>query len=437
MPAAEAVEAAARPPRHVYVHIPFCRAKCDYCAFCSCDIETLSSDGRGLDDLFDRFVDAVRAEWAAERHALGIRSLHTLYLGGGTPSLLGVERLERLLRAFQPLLTSRAEVTVETNPEDVDERYAAWAAERRVRVSLGVQSFLEHTRRALGRTTRSDPAAAFRRLRAAGCENVGVDLIFGVPAQTIADVGSDLVAVAALGPDHVSWYELDVVAGTPLGRRLLATSDTRASDTPASDDLACDAPASGEPARDDLASGAPASHEAASGEPASGCLPAVADADVGARMYELVIDGLARLGYSWYEVSNFARPQRRCRHNGAVWRGEDYLGLGPSAVSTLCDVRRRDGDDLDAYLACADGAPPPRREERLDAPTRLRERLYLAARTGTPVSAAEMEPVLDCNAVDEMAAAGFVSRRGGTLAVTRKGRHVADAVCVRLFRAFC
>ena len=155
-----------------------------------------------------------------------------LYLGGGTPSLLGPDRLERLLELFRPQLTPHAEVTVETNPEDVDDGYAAWAAAapvagaagaaRGIRISLGAQSFSPALRAVLGRTAAADPAAAYRRLRRAGVANVGLDLIHGIPGQTPELLGADIAGVVELRPDHVSWYELDVIEGTALAGRLTA-----------------------------------------------------------------------------------------------------------------------------------------------------------------------------------------------------------------------
>ena len=186
-------------------------------------------------------------------------------------------------------------------------------------------------------------------------------------------------------------------------------------------------------------------------------------------MYRRVVRGLERLGYRWYEVSNFATPGKRCRHNSAVWRGEDYLGLGPGAVSTLGDRRRHNVPDLGAYLAApasgdgpgsprrspvrpvggeavvAAGSPrrsrppasPPRETELITPEERARERLYLAARTGAATPLRDVQEALDSRAIGPLRQAGFVRVTGGTLQVTRKGRYVADEVCVRLFRSSC
>lgn len=374
--------------RHVYVHVPFCRAKCDYCDFASTAVGD-APDGA----LLDGFVSGVAAEWERERAAHDVRRLHTLYLGGGTPSLLGPDRLERLLELFRPQLTPHAEVTVETNPEDVDEAFAAWAAAAPVargrgaacglRVSLGVQSFAPALREALGRRAQADPAEAFERLRRAGVANLSLDLIQGIPGQTAGGLEADIAAVLALHPEHVSWYELGLVPGTPLAAR---TGDSR-------------------------------------------------DEDDGAVLFRRVVRALARAGYDWYEVSNFALAGRRARHNLAYWRTRPYLGLGPGAVSTVGAKRWTNVAGTAAWAsALVAGASPPRDVEELGASTRARERLLLAARCGDPVPLAELAAILDLRAAGPLAAAGLVSLHSGTIRVTRKGRYVAGAVCVRLFR---
>lgn len=389
-PASAASSAAfSGPVRHVYVHVPFCRAKCDYCDFASAPVGDAPDPGE-----LDHFVAGVAAEWERVRAAHGVRRLHTLYLGGGTPSLLGPDRLERLLELFRPQLTPHAEITVEANPEDVDEAFAAWAAAapvaggagatRGLRVSLGVQSFAPALREALGRRAQADPAEAFGRLRRAGVANLSLDLIQGIPGQTAAGLEADIAATLDLRPAHISWYELGLAAGTPLAAR---TADSR-------------------------------------------------DEDVGAAFYRRIVRALARAGYDWYEVSNFALPGRKARHNLAYWRARPYLGLGPGAVSTVGARRWTNVADPAAWAsALAAGASPPREVEDLGAATRARERLLLSARCGECVPLSEVVAILDSDAAAHLAAAGLVALHSGTIRVTRKGRYVAGAVCVRLFRA--
>jgi oxygen-independent coproporphyrinogen-3 oxidase len=394
------------PVRHVYVHVPFCRVRCDYCDFASTAVGDAPDPG-----LLDAYVDGIAAEWELEAAAMAaagiddfagaddsaaaapaLGRLHTLYVGGGTPSLLGPDRLARQLELFRPRLTPAAEVTVEVNPEDAS-GLAAWVGESGVRVSLGVQSFSEELRGVLGRRAEADPAGAFAALRAAGAGNISIDLIHGIPGQTAELLEQDIAAAVALRPEHVSWYELDVVEGTMLaGRLALSGLDPTA-------------------------------------------MPAGANDDVRAAGYRRVVRALAAAGYDWYEVSNFALPGRRARHNVAYWRARPYLGLGPGAVSTVGARRWRNEPDAAAWAAAlAAGRRPLRDEERLGAGTRRRERLMLAARCGLAVPLADLGDALDLHTARSLAAAGLVSLHSGTIRVTRKGRYVANEVCVRLFR---
>ena len=482
------------PVQHVYVHVPFCRARCDYCDFASAAVGDAPDPG-----LLDAYVDGVAAEWMLEArspaedgaaaHSGGARPglgrLHTLYFGGGTPSLLGPERLERLLELFRPRLTPHAEVTVEVNPEDVDDAFATWAAAapvaggagpaRGLRLSLGVQSLAPRLREALGRRAQADPAGAFRRLRSAGVANLSVDLIQGIPGQSMADLEADVGAVLELAPDHISWYELTLARGTPLAGRLQGTGAGAGDEAQVGDESAgktvhdsadviacpgkrgkggvtCGAPRGTEfgtefDAESDAESGvegaaigaAPAEREVVGVRQLPAAAAGTAGDDEGedarADLYERIVSALSAAGYDWYEVSSFALPGRRARHNVAYWRARPYIGLGPGAVSTVGHRRWRNEPDPAAWAAAlAAGRRPPREQEWLDDDTSRRERLMLAARCGLSVPLAELGESLDLQAAGSLAAAGLVSLHSGTIRVTRKGRHVANEVCVRLFR---
>jgi len=386
------MEAFAGPVRHVYIHVPFCTARCDYCDFEAEPVGAAGPAEPAVAALFERYVAAVGAEWERERAACDVRRVASLYLGGGTPALLGPARLERIVAGFDGHLTPRAEMTVETNPDEADAAFAAWAATRGVRVSLGVQSFDPMLRAALGRRPAADPAAATRRLRTAGVRDLSIDLMHGIPGQTTSDLDADLGMVDDLAPDHVSWYELDVSAGTPLARRLRGGHGPRP--------------------------------------------PARAGEDERAAQHRHVVSGLECRGYRWYEVSNFARPGRQARHNVAYWRARPYLGLGPGAVSTVGRRRWRNAPGAAAYgEALAADRLPHRHVETLDATTLARERLMLAARCGLAVPIDEVAAAIDAAALAPLGAAGLLSLHSGTIRVTRKGRYVANEVCVRLFRA--
>ena len=391
------------PVRHVYVHVPFCRRHCDYCDFYS---EVAAGVGEAEEARLDAYVDALLEEWRREAARLVVRRVETVYVGGGTPALLGTKRLERLLAAFDGCLTPSAEVTVETNPDEVDDAFAAWAAGRRLRVSLGVQSFAPRLRATLGRRPQADPAATARRLRAAGVGELSVDLILAIPGQTAADVEADLAAVAELSPEHVSWYELDVVPGTALGDRLAAPTGDGAPLAAGEDGT-----------RVDVGLSRP-------------------DDDTRATFFRRIVHGLGAQGLRWYEVSNFARPGHRSRHNGAYWRARPYVGLGAAAVSTVGRRRWRNAPKAAAYVAdLAAGRSPHRETETLDDAILARERLLLAARSGLAVPLAEVDAAVDRDALAPLAEAGLLSLHSGTIRVTRKGRYLANGVCVRLFRA--
>lgn len=353
---------------HLYVHLPFCASRCGYCAFV---VEV------GREDAGDAYLDAVLAELDRERAVLG--ALDTVYLGGGTPTLMGAERLSRLLGAIAPMLAPGAEVTVEANPETMDDALAAALAGAGVtRVSLGAQSSRPHLLEVLDRRARpGDAVRAARAVRAAGIPRLSMDLMLAVPGQSPDDLAADLEWVVAQGPDHVSWYELEFKEGSAIARGPHAPPD---------DDLAAD-------------------------------------------LYEQAVEGLEAAGYRWYELANFARPGAECRHSLAYWHARDYLGLGVGAVSTMGGQRRRNAPGLDRYIAAlADGGEPPRTREDVDSDTRRRERWMLGTRLDEPLDIAWAGEPDNPAALDALAARGLLERREGTVILTRRGRLLQNAV---------
>ncbi len=353
---------------HLYVHLPFCAARCGYCAFV---VEV------GREDARDAYLGAVLAEIERERHVLG--PLETVYLGGGTPTLMGADRLAALLGAIRPLLAPGAEVSVEANPETVD----AGLLDRLVnagvtRVSLGAQSTRAHLLQVLDRRARPDDVErAAEAVREAGIPRLSVDLMLAVPGQSQDDLAADLEWVTGLGPDHVSWYELEFKEGSAIARGPHAPPD---------DDLAAD-------------------------------------------LYEQAIEGLEAAGYRWYELANFARPGAECRHSLAYWHAADYLGVGVGAVSTLGPVRRRNSPGLDRYIAAlAAGGDPPRTAEPVDADTRRRERWMLGTRLDEPLDMGWAGPPDRPAALDALQARGLLEVAHGTVRLTRRGRLLQNAV---------
>jgi oxygen-independent coproporphyrinogen-3 oxidase len=275
-------------PLGIYIHVPFCAARCGYC-----DFNTYVPDGPAIQD---QFVDAALAEIRHARAELGPRPVRSVFVGGGTPSLLGAAALLRLLDGVGDAfgLLPGAEVTSEANPESVDP--AMLRALHRggfTRVSLGMQSAAPHVLRALDRVhTPGRAVAAARQAREAGFDHVSIDLIYGAEGETDADWAATLDAAIAAGPDHLSAYALTVEPGTALAARV------RRGSVPAPDD------------------------------------------GVQAERFRVADARLRAAGLDWYEVSSWARDETsRCRHNIGYWRSDDWWGIGPGAHSHVGGVR--------------------------------------------------------------------------------------------------
>lgn len=354
--------------RHLYAHLPFCASRCGYCAF----VVHVGALGRR-----DAYLRGLLAELERERPALG--PLETVYLGGGTPTLMRPRRLRALMERIGPLLAPGAEVSIEANPETIDRpALRELRAMGVTRLSLGVQSLRPHLLAALDRAATPRQARdAVGCARAAGFEDVSIDLIFGIPGQTPDDLEADLADALALAPDHVSWYELEIKPGSALA--------------------------------------------------GAGAQPV--DEDAGADAYARIVEGLEEAGYRWYETANFARPGHECRHSLAYWGAADYLGIGVGAVSTIAGRRRRNAPGLDGYLrALAAGQEPPRTGEGLDADDRRRERWMLGLRLAEGMDMDWAGPPDRPEALGRLEAAGLLRRDGTTLALTRRGRFVQNAV---------
>jgi oxygen-independent coproporphyrinogen-3 oxidase len=355
--------------RHLYVHVPFCAHRCGYC-----DFVTVT----GREDERARYVAALAAE--VERADV---APETIFVGGGTPSILADRDLARLLAALPPA----AEVTVECNPETVTPAKARVLVEGGVtRVSLGAQSFRPHLLEVLERRARPEQiVAAVRVLRDAGIQSLNLDLIFGVPGQSGADLRADLDALVALGPDHVSAYELEAKPGTRFTHRHGRELERQAE------------------AMEDY--------------------------------YEEVVGALRTAGYRWYETANFCRPGHECRHNLGYWLGHDYLGIGVGAVSTRGLERRRNRPGLRGYLEAVEaGRRPPAEIEVLTPSERGMERLMLGLRLDVPLELNGLAALVDDAACERLADAGMLVRSDGALALTERGRFLANDVVASVLR---
>ena len=366
-------------PRAAYVHVPFCAHHCGYCDF---------AVAAGRDHLIDRYLDALAAELAT----LGApQPVETLFLGGGTPTHLGPAPLERLLAAVTRWLPLRpgGEFSVEGNPGTLDAaRVDVLAAFGVNRVSLGAQSFHPEVLRVLERDHRPADVpravAAVRRRIA----QVSLDLIFGVPGQSPADWEADLHAALALGPDHLSTYGLTYEKGTRLWKQRR---------------------------RGEIRS---------------------LDEEAERAQYELAMDVLAAAGLEHYEISSFARPGRRCRHNQVYWANEAYFGFGMGAARYVGGSRELNTRDLHTYLRRAlAGASPTFQRETLGPEERARETAALQLRRAEGVRRvpfrAQTGFALDDlagPAVARLAALGLLHDDGAGVCLTREGKCVADAV---------
>ncbi len=359
---------------HVYVHLPFCSSRCGYCDF----VTVVGRTGE-----HGRYVAALLAELELEQELLA-PEVASVYLGGGTPTLTEPAALRRLLGA----LPRAVEVTVEANPETVTAELAALLVEQGVdRVSLGAQSFQPQLLAVLERRARpEDVRRAVGLLRAAGIDNVSLDLIYGIPGQGPADLERDLAEALALEPEHVSAYELEAKPGTRFTH----------------------------------------AHGA----------ELVRQAEAMEGYFELVVDRLTEAGYRWYETANFCRAgdrDLRARHNLGYWLGHDYLGLGVGAVSTSSGRRWRNAPSLRGYVeALEHGEPPAREVEELDEDVRAAERLLLGLRLDEPLRLDGLRWAVDPAALARLAARGLVVTDGDALALTRRGRFLGGGVTAEL-----
>ncbi len=393
-------------PVALYVHLPLCVSLCPYCDF----VVYAGRAARGPANRLAELVDALAAEIRMRGAAAPRREpLRSVYLGGGTPSLLTAEQVARLMGAAADAfgITPEAEVTIEVNPgADDSGDLAGFRAAGVNRVSVGAQSLAADELRRLGRRhSPDDVAATVAAARAAGFSSLSLDLLYDVPGQTLESWRRTLQSALALGPDHVSAYALTL--DDPGAEGLSG---------PGGDHLP-------------LQPGARRWRSRALFEQ---------DQERAAAMYELADDLLAGAGLRWYEISNWARPGHASRHNQAYWRGQAWEAVGPGAHAfDGRRTRRWNAARLDAYLAAlAAGRLPPGGSERTDQATAAAEAAILRLRTadGLPANAVRRGGLAD--ALD-WARANGMTEAGPREAVrlSRRGRLIADELFVRILPA--
>lgn len=365
-------------PLGVYVHLPFCPYVCPYCDFAKWPMRVSAAR---------RYLDALYAE-LERRPAVGAE---TLFLGGGTPNAYDAATIAELVGRLRERFGAFAEASIELNPDSVRAGdFEAYAAAGITRLSIGVQSFDPGEIATLGRKhAAADVERAVAAARTAGIESVSLDLMFAIPGQTSDSWDRSLERAIALQPDHVSAYGLTVENGTPYA----------------------------------------AWHRR---EP-----HAFFDDAREARLYAAAIDALQAAGYEHYEISNFARPGHRCRHNANYWANGEYMGLGVGAASYLDGERSVQTKSLDEYVdAALAGDPIPSESERLDGMQRAGEAIMLALRTAQGVGLSEFKERYGVDVVRHYAPVvsrfsdlGLLERAGDRVRLTGRGRFVANDVC--------
>ena len=355
----------------IYVHIPFCASRCSYCDFFS----TLRLSESG-----EPYVNALLAEAALRQTELQGEPIRTLYLGGGTPSQLPLPLLSRLINGLLEQLDLEAveELTVEANPDDVTPEWCRAVSRLGVnRVSMGVQSFEDKILRLIGRRhTAQQAAEAVARLRAAGIDNISIDLIFGLPGQAPESWAASVRQAIDLQPQHISAYGLTYEEGTRLWHQRERGEVTEV--------------------------------------PEEQCL----------EMYRVLVDMLQAAGYEHYEISNFAKPGYRSRHNSSYWNDTPYLGLGAAAHSYDGRVRRYNPHDLQRYISKITAGETAFEQEELTSWERYDERVMLGLRTSDGVDAERLRQDFGDDAWQHFTGEASKHITAGHLRVTRDHRYV-------------
>ncbi len=379
-------------PLGIYIHVPFCASRCGYCDFNTYTATELRSGKDGVLASRESYAETLTEEIRLARKVLGDdpRRVETVFVGGGTPTLLPAADLSRMLTAVKDEfgLAENAEVTTEANPESVDPAYLnALRTAGFNRISFGMQSARPHVLKILDRThTPGRPEACVAEARAAGFSHVNLDLIYGTPGESDEDWSASLDAALGAGPDHISAYALIVEEGTQLARRI------RRGEVPMTDD------------------------------------------DTHADRYLMTEERLSAAGMEWYEVSNWATrgdETARCRHNELYWTGADWWGAGPGAHSHVGGVRWWNVKHPAAYAqALAEGRSPGAGRELLSPEDRRVERILLELRLarGCPLSLLAPDGAKAARQARDDGLLEPGHYEAGRAALTLRGRLLADAV---------
>ena len=365
----------------IYIHIPFCKQRCSYCAFYSTTLYNIR----------ERYVDALCKEIAMRKEYAGSTPIETIYLGGGTPSTLSTEQLKRICDTVYATyqVSPAPEVTIECNPDDLTPDFLALLKELPFnRISMGVQSFNDTQLKRLGR--RHDAAKARQAVanaRSAGYSNISIDLIFALPGSTIDEWEHDLESAIALRPDHLSAYNLTYEEGTPMHRALERGDFTELSE------------------EENIA------------------------------QFQILISRLKEAGYRHYEISNFALPGRESRHNSSYWNDTPYIGCGAAAHSYNGTSRQWNIADIQEYIKGIENGNPVFEIEELTEEERYNDTILTRLRTAEGIPLAWMKEKFSSRLYDYMLrctgkeiALGYLKEENGHLSLTEKGIFISDAV---------
>ena len=365
----------------LYIHIPFCKQRCSYCAFYSTTLYNIR----------DRYVDALCKELTIRKEYAGCETIETIYFGGGTPSTLSMEQLQKICDTIYTTykVSDTPEVTIECNPDDLTPDFLA---QLRLlpfnRISMGVQSFNDSQLKRLGRRHNADKAReAVHNAREAGYKNISIDLIFALPGSTLTEWEHDLYSAIALSPDHLSAYNLTYEDGTPLHRAL---------------------------ERGDFAE---------------------LSEEENIEQFQMLIAKLKEAGYNHYEISNFAKPGCESRHNSSYWNDTPYIGCGAAAHSYNGTSRQWNIANIEEYIKGIENSEPSFEVEKLTEEERYNDTILTRLRTakGIPLTwmkekfSAELNSYMSRVAEKEIAL-GNMKQENEHLSLTEKGIFISDAV---------
>ena len=367
----------------IYIHIPFCESRCIYCGFYSTTHNTLQH----------RYTDALLKEMELRRNELGNNySIDTIYIGGGTPSVLQANELQRILATVNDTFTVKArEITIEMNPDDITPELVAKVKAMGInRISMGVQTFSDQRLRFIRRRHTSLQAMkAVEIVRNAGINNVSIDLMFGFPGETVEDWQQDVEQALALAPSHISAYSLMFEEETPLYHMLKLGKVKQI------------------------------------------------DEETSLAMYTLLTNRLKANGYEHYEISNYALPGCRSIHNSSYWHDTPYLGFGASAHSYTGNKRSWNVDKIKEYIEAIEQCTLPSTAEEIDADTHYNDLITTALRTCEGLDLSMISDSYKAYAIknaEENIRNGLLELTDGHLRLTAKGVFVSDGVMSDLIK---